>query len=155
MEFLAGLHPKIVHFPIALLLTYALFELVGIITKKEFYSNAAYLLLILGVVGSFFAVLSGNQAFAAYQYWNNLSKELFEDHQAFANLTVWFFTGLLLIRTYLVVKKKYIGKVKYLILILAIIGCFLIFQTAEYGGNLVKKFGIGTDLINNPPGSSE
>ena len=41
MEFLAQLHPKIIHFPIAFLLIYVLLEITGVITKKDFYLKAA------------------------------------------------------------------------------------------------------------------
>jgi len=146
MEFLAGLHPKVVHFPIALLLTYVLLELVGIVFRKEFYLKAAHLLLFLGVIGAIFAVLTGNQAHTAYEYWSESSSKLFDEHQTFANLTVWYFTGLLAYRTYLVVKKKFSSFTKYFILALAFFGCYLVYQTAEYGGNLIKKFGVGTEL---------
>ena len=146
MEILAELHPKVVHFPIALLLTYVLLELIGIVFKKEFYLKAAHLLLFLGVIGAFFAVLTGNQAHAAYKYWNESSSQLFNEHQTFANLTVWYFVGILVVRTYLVVKKKFSSFSKYIILVLALFGCYLIYQTAEYGGNLIKKFGVGTEL---------
>jgi uncharacterized membrane protein len=149
MEFLAELHPKIVHFPIALLLTYVLLEFIGTVFKKEFFQKAAHLLLLLGVIGSFFAVLTGNQAFAAHENWNDLSKQLFNDHQTFANLTVWYFTGMLVFRTYLVVKKKFSPSFKYLILTLALFGCFLVYQTAEFGGDLIKKYGVGTELNYN------
>ena len=155
MEFLANLHPQIVHFPIAILFTYALFELIGVVMKKGFYQKAAYLLLILGVIGAFFAVLTGNQAFASYQYWNNSSKELFEYHQTYANITIWFFTVLLVVRTFLLVKKKFNGIIKYFILLLALFGCFLIYQSAKYGGDLVKKFGVGTDLKINQSQTNE
>jgi len=40
-EFIAQLHPKIVHFPIALLLTYAFLETLGAVWRKEFISKAA------------------------------------------------------------------------------------------------------------------
>ena len=146
MEFLAELHPKVVHFPIALLITYVALELIGIVFKKEFYQKAAHLLLFLGVIGAFFAVLTGNQAHSAYKYWSESSSELFNEHQTFANLTVWYFTGILLFRTYLVVKKKLSSFYIYIILAFALFGCFLIYQTAEDGGDLNKKFGVGTKL---------
>lgn len=146
MEFLAELHPKVVHFPIALLLTYVALELIGIVFKKEFYQKAAHLLLFLGVIGALFAVLTGNQAHSAYKYWSESSSELFNEHQTFANLTVWYFTGILLFRTYLVVKKKFSSFYKYIILAFALFGCYLIYQTAEDGGDLIKKFGVGTKL---------
>ena len=146
MEFLAGLHPKVVHFPIALLLTYVILETIGIVFRKEFYQKAAHLLLFLGVIGAFFAVLTGNQAHTAYKYWNESSSQLFNEHQTFANFTVWYFVGLLVVRTYLVVKKNFSSFYKYIILAFAFFGCYLIYQTAEYGGNLIKKFGVGTEL---------
>lgn len=146
MEWLAGLHPKVIHFPIALLITFILFELAGSILKKEFYSKVAFQLLVLGVVGLLFAVLTGNQAFAANNLWSNSSKELFSKHETFANITVWYFATLLLFRVYLVIKKKFAGRIRLLILVFALMGGYLIFQTAEYGGDLVQKFGIGTKL---------
>jgi uncharacterized membrane protein len=75
MDFLAGLHPKVVHFPIALLLTYILCELIGVIFKKDFFSKTAHLLLLLGVIGAVAAVLTGNLAFSAYQNWNDANKD--------------------------------------------------------------------------------
>ena len=65
MEFLAGLHPQIVHFPIALLILYSIFEILGILLKKDFLQKSAYLLLGLGVLVSVAAVLTGNQAGAS------------------------------------------------------------------------------------------
>ncbi len=149
MEFLAELHPKVVHFPIALLITFVLLELIGTLLNKDFYAKTAHLILFLGVIGSIFAVLTGNQAFIAYEYWNPASEALFNNHQTFANLTIWYFTGLLVLRTYLVVKKKYFKTIKYVFLILTLLGGFLVYQTSEYGGELVKKYGIGTELKNN------
>ncbi|MHB9014432.1 MAG: DUF2231 domain-containing protein, partial [Ignavibacteriaceae bacterium] len=62
MEFLAQLHPKIVHFPIALLSTYVLLEIIGVVFKRDFFSKAAHLILLLGVLGALAAVFTGNQA---------------------------------------------------------------------------------------------
>ncbi|MFC2102896.1 DUF2231 domain-containing protein [Bacteroidota bacterium] len=146
MEFLADLHPKIVHFPITLIITSVLFDILGIVIKKESYERSAHLLLFLGVVGSFAAVLSGNQAFIAYEFWNEDSSKILEDHEFFANITIWYFTALLILRTYLVIRKKYFIKFKYLIVVFGLIGCFFVIQTSEYGGQLVKKFGIGTEV---------
>ncbi len=146
MEFLAGLHPKVVHFPIALLITFVLLELIGTLLNKDFYTKTAHLILFLGVIGTILAVLTGNQAFISYKYWNPASEELFNNHQTFANLAVWYFAGLLVLRTYLVVKKKYFKTMKYIFLVLTLFGGFLIYQTSEYGGELVKKYGIGTEL---------
>ncbi|MEJ2194847.1 MAG: hypothetical protein P8X73_08325 [Ignavibacteriaceae bacterium] len=146
MEFLAELHPKVVHFPIALFLTFALFELLGTVLKKEYINKAAHLILFLGVIGSVLAVLSGKQAAAANIHWTEASSALIKEHVSLANITMWYFVGLLVLKTYLVLKKKMNLSFNYIILILAVIGCYFIYQTSEHGGQLVTKFGIGTEL---------
>ena len=146
MEFLAELHPKVVHFPIALFFTFALFELLGTVLKKDYLLKAAHLLLFLGVVGSVLAVLSGKQAAGANPYWTEASRGLIREHSSFADITIWYFVGLLVVKTYLVLMKKMNQTFNHIILALALIGCYFVYQTSEHGGQLVTKFGIGTEL---------
>ncbi len=86
MEFLADIHTKVVHFPIALLITYSLLEIIGIIFNKKLFTQNAYILLIIGIIVIFIAVLTGNQAFEAYQHWNEASSNIFNSHQFYANV---------------------------------------------------------------------
>ncbi len=153
MEFLAKLHPEVIHFPIAFLLGYVLFEILGIILKKEFLSKIAHLLLFLGVLGLIAAVLTGNQA---KDIAHKLSKEglsisinAINEHEDYANITLWFFAALLVLRTMAVIKKKFSGAVKYSFIIFSIVGAFLVYETGEHGGSLVYKHGIGTELKTN------
>ena len=150
MEFLAKLHPEAVHFPIAFLLAYALLEILGIILKKEFLSKTAHLFLLLGVLGLIAAVITGNQA---QEIAHNLSKKgvsvsfkAINEHEEFANITLWYFAALLVLRTMAVIKKRFIGIIKYSFIVLALMGAFLVYETAGHGGTLVYKHGIGTDL---------
>lgn len=146
MEELAGLHPHIVHFPIALLVTYSFIELFGIIFRKDFASKSAYLVLCVGIFFSFLAALTGNQALEIHNYWNEITIPVAENHQLYANLSIWFFSGLLIIRTVLVLKKKFNGAWKYIFLILLPVGVYFVFQTGKYGGELMHKFGVGTEI---------
>jgi uncharacterized membrane protein len=138
MEFLAHIHPKIVHFPIAFLLMYPLMELLALVTKKEFYSKAASLFLIIGTLGAFFAVFTGNQAFSVIKNWGKDSLYIFNSHQTFANITMWFFTGLLVLRIYLTIKKKINQKTIIILFLLSLLGCYFVYQTGNYGGKLAK-----------------
>jgi uncharacterized membrane protein len=138
MEFLAHIHPKIVHFPIAFLLMYPLMELLALVTKKEFYSKAASLFLIIGTLGAFFAVFTGNQAFSVIKNWGKDSLYILNSHQTFANITMWFFTGLLVLRIYLTIKKKINQKTIIILFLLSLLGCYLVYQTGNYGGKLAK-----------------
>ena len=124
MEFLADLHPIVVHFPVALLVTYSLLEIIGIVFNKKLFSQSAYILLIIGIIGIFISVLTGNQAFEDYQHWNEASSNIFNSHQFYANITTWFFVFLALLRTFLVAKKKFHGIIKYLFILLLILAIF-------------------------------
>jgi len=57
-----------------------------------------------------------------------------------------FFAALLVLRTMAVIKKRFLGIIKYSFVILSLIGAFLVYETAGHGGTLVYKHGIGTDL---------
>jgi uncharacterized membrane protein len=139
MEFLANAHIKIIHFPIAFLMLYCLIELLFLTTKKDFFNKAAFLFLILGVVGAFFAVLSGNQAFAAVKNWNDFSRETFNMHETYANITIWYFTALLIVRYFLFIKKKLTQTTILMLILFAILGSYFVYQTGNYGGKLAHQ----------------
>lgn len=151
MEFLAELHSSIVHFPIAILILYALFEILGAFVKREMFSQTAYILLVLGVLTALAAVLTGNQASQLAELWikngASFSENAIEHHEEFATLTLWYFFSLLILRTFFVVKKKFDRKIKYIFILLALVGCFLIYETGAHGGELVYKYGIGTEPV--------
>jgi uncharacterized membrane protein len=154
MEFLGQLHPLVIHFPIVLFLLYTLLEIVGITFNKEEIQRGAYVILILGVIGALAAVLTGHQAeelaektiSSAFRF----PEEVLEEHEWFANLTVWYFFFVLLLRTYLVVKKKFVGRIRYIFIIFALAGTFLVWSTGREGGELVFEHGVGTELIKLP-----
>lgn len=148
MEFLASIHPKVVHFPIAFLMLYPFIELLFIITNKDFYSKTAFLFLTVGVVGALFAVLSGNQAFELVQNWTNASREIFNSHQTYANLTVWFYASLLISRYFLFIKKKLNRTLIIVIFVLSLLGGYFVYQAGNYGGKLSKHVVIFSNSTN-------
>lgn len=162
MEFLAQFHPKVVHFPIALLLTYTLLEVIGAVFKKEFFSNAAFVLLLLGVLGALASVITGHQAAALAEKWDEIGTEvipaipfkMIREHEEWANILLWYFAGVLVLRTFYLLRVQIKGRFpkllhtgRYIFVVLALFGSFFIYQTGEHGGQLVYKKGVGTDLI--------
>lgn len=156
MEFLAKLHPLIVHFPVALLTSYVVFEIVTYFFKKAEYEKFVMILLAAGTLSGVFAVLTGNQAeeIAEKKYENpkmNFSKEqieeAIEEHEEYATSTLWFFIAASAFRIGLMIKKKFNKKFKLIFIILAFVGGYLIYQTGSHGGILVYNYGIGTQLI--------
>ncbi|HED05052.1 MAG TPA: DUF2231 domain-containing protein [Ignavibacteria bacterium] len=153
MEFLAQFHPIVVHFPIAFFLGYVLFEIIGAFTKKDFFSKTAHLLLFLGVLGALVAVLTGSQAEDVAQSWQKAGNifpakalSAIGEHADSATLTLWYFFALLVLRTYFVLKKKFTKGIKYIFIVLALVGSFFVYRTGKLGGNLVYKYGIGTEF---------
>lgn len=157
MEFLAVFHPRVVHFPIALFLVYTLLEITGITLRKEFFSRAALLILLLAILGCIAAVLTGNQADQVAKLWEEKGAIIpfgaISEHEEWATYTLWYMVLIASFRIYLVVNKKFSGFLKYIFIVLSLAGCFLIYETGEEGGKLVYKHGVGTDLIN--PGQSQ
>lgn len=143
MELFIELHHKIIHFPIALLFIYPFVELMSFFVKKEFFSFTSLVILIIGVIASLLAVLTGNQAANALSNSSDEIKILFENHQTYANITVWLFTAILFSRIYLQIKKKYSGLLKIILLIISFAGCYFIFQTGDYGGKTAHSRSAG------------
>lgn len=156
MEFLASLHPLIVHFPVALLILYPLFEAGAVLFKKDFLSTSANIILVIAIIASLAAVLTGDQAMKIAEathsaVMNSKSSAALlsavNRHQDFATITLWYYSAILVIRTTLKAKNKFTGVYKYLILFFAITGIFLVYKTGKLGGELVYKYGAGTELI--------
>lgn len=160
MDFLSTLHPKMVHFPIALFMTYTLLEVISIIIKNESMSKAAFMVLLLGVLGGLAAILTGHNAGEAAEKLAdvlnnpeiNIPLGTLSKHEDFATYTFWLFTATAAFRTFLVIKKKFTGRIRYIFIVLALAGSVLVYITADFGGRLVYESGVGTSLI-KPDGS--
>jgi uncharacterized membrane protein len=149
MEFLAQYHRVVVHFPIAFLSVYFLFEIAGLIIKKEYIQKTSAILLGVGILFSLLAVLTGNQAYEFYknnpQIQNAVSS--INEHEQYATISLFYFTALFFLKVYLIIKKKSSIILILLLIFLGFVGAILIFLTGHYGGELVYKFGLGTDLF--------
>ena len=148
-NFLAEIHTRVVHFPVALLATYSVLEIIGLILKKEFLSKSALLILCIGVITSLLAVLTGNSAASDFLFWNSESSALLSNHQTYATYLLWISAIVCGFKIYFMIKKKFAGWFKYVFVFFALLILFLVYKTGTYGGDLVKKFGIGTDVRQN------
>jgi len=151
MNFIAELHPFIVHFPIALLSLYIVLEIITYFIKNETLNNITTWILLFGIITSVNAVLTGNQAeHLASSFLDStmtLVEESIEEHEQFATYTLWYFLVLLVVRYFIIQKKKMNKIFKGVLIILALCGGILIFMTGISGGKLVYQFGIGTELF--------
>ena len=154
MEFLGSLHPMVIHFPIVLLLLYVVLEISGIVFNKEEIQRGAFVILILGVIAALVAVLTGNQAEELAERTMrpdfNFPEEVLHAHEWYATITVWYFVLVLILRTYMVIKKKFVGRIRYIFVIFAVVGAVLVWSTGEEGGEMVFEHGVGTELMKLP-----
>lgn len=142
---LSHIHPMIVHFPIALLMVGFLSDLIGLVTKKDFFNKSGFYLLILGTLGAVAAYFSGEYAGNGVTESGALGQAL-EVHESAAVLTVWLMVGASLVRIGAVLLKRYEGVVKVVAFGLFLVGVLSIARTGYYGGELVFKHAAGVQL---------
>ncbi len=108
------IHPLLVHFPIALLSVYGIMELIWSKKLREnetwFYIKASFLLL--GVIGAFFSLASGDAA--SHYYTNKALRPVIEVHETWASTATTLFS--ILAASYLITwiaqrYQKHIAKI--------------------------------------------
>lgn len=93
------LHPMIVHFPVALLVTTILFEALGHFRKKEELRKAALYTLVLGLAGTVAAVMTGSAQLENIELATGTEEfGAVSAHMKYGYLTFLIFTAFLLVR---------------------------------------------------------
>jgi len=139
-----NIHPLIVHFPIALLFAAALIDTIGLFLKeKDFWRKAAMGLYALGALGAVAAFFSGRQA-ADSVFLPTDANALLTEHADLGQWVFYLFAAYSIIRVILFVlntdKKTSIRATVWLI---GLVGCGMVWVTAEKGAELVFKHGAG------------
>lgn len=156
-----GLHPLIVHFPIALLLVAPVFVLIGAVkapARARPYLVAAMVLLLLGTAAVFVAVETGEAAGQLAERSPGMA-EVLETHESLAERTRVVFAVLSAVFVVLVAAPRLFRRadtrltttllpVAFLVLYGA--GALLLVNTAHNGGRLVHQFGVRA-LMAPPP----
>lgn len=136
-------HPMIVHFPIALLITSVLFELLGRALHKDSLRESALWLLGLGLGSGVAAYLSGKQAEEAAEH-AGIPETLVETHETLALITLIIF-GILFLFRYLQ-RNNLSDQVLGIYLLIAVIGIGTLGAASHDGGKLVYGHGAGVQL---------
>jgi uncharacterized membrane protein len=134
---LGDLHPKLVHFPLVLLLAGLLFDLFGLLSRSDRANWAARALTVTGTVMLLFSFICGIYA----EIWAGralIPHRQIEQHELAANVASWGFVILaawrLLLdpsRRFLLGLYTFIGLVWYVLLVV----------TAHLGGQLILDYG--------------
>ena len=146
MSFLQGIepiHPMVVHFPIALVITACLFDLIGLFLEKRDFSQTAFYLLFVGTLGAIGAVLTGE--YLAHEEAHSIQgiREVLHTHEEAGEWTLWFLIVYTFARGWFTYRKTW-GRTQLRAFALAsLIAVGLVVRTGFYGGKLVFEFGAG------------
>ena len=147
-----GLHPLIVHFPVALLLVAPLFVLLALVwqTHRRGLFVAALLLMVLGTASTFVAVSTGEAAGKLADRSPEVNAVL-SHHEELAESTRAVFTVLTLVFAGLVfapvLLRREVGEattvaLAVLFLLVYGAGALVLSNTAHNGGRLVHELGV-------------
>lgn len=134
------IHPMLVHFPIALLFTSVLFDLVFFFTGREEFKKGGFWLLILGWIAGLAAILSGGWSEEIAEK-AGVPEAAIERHELFAMTTLALFAGLMLLRIW--VRNRWSTRDRLLYTCMAMIGLSFLATTGYFGGDLVYRYGAG------------
>ena len=147
-----GLHPLIIHFPIALLIVAPVLVLLGTFIKGRgrVFLMSALVLMILGSIAAWFAVSTGEAA-SEFAERAGAAQSVLEEHEELAETTRAVFTVLTGVFMVIVVApllfRKELARSIVIPLNLAFLlfygaGILLLVNTAHQGGRLVHEFGV-------------
>jgi uncharacterized membrane protein len=126
---LNNMHFIVTHFPIALLISSFVFDLLAVLVKKKEWHSAGLLCLVVGTLGAIVSVVTGPDD----------PNPLVPTHELFGKLTMFLAILLSIVRLYFLFrKKKDIGR-NAVYLFGALIGVLLVSYTGHLGGKMVHK----------------
>ena len=85
-------HPLSVHFPLAILLLASMFYLAGFFSKKIFLENMSKLLVVIGTIGAWIAIYTGNLADPIVSR-QICDPTVLKSHETNAYIVGWIFSG--------------------------------------------------------------
>lgn len=139
LESLIPLHPKLVHFPIALFVGALGFDVLSFLFKKEGLHKTALNMYILAALITPLVVRTG--------IWEaerlNLSHPILEIHKKFALWAMW--GSLMSLPVLWFIKKeapKYF-RIVFLILLIGVVG--IVSLASHNGGRMVYEYGVGVE----------
>jgi len=142
-------HAAIVHFPVALLPTALVLDLGALLFRRRIWMDkAAATLYFFGTVGAAAAYLTGIKASESMWRISENAQATMGDHKDLALVTLLAFSAITLLRvmaSWLARNDKVvpIGFFRLLGVIAGMAGIILLVATADFGGRLVYRHGIG------------
>ncbi len=139
LDFLQPIHPKIVHFPIALFMTALGLDFASLILKKESLHKTALHIYVIAALMTPLVIRTGIWEEERFR----LSHPVLDLHRLFALWTMWISLMSLPVLWFIKQKFQKFFRVLFMILLIGIAG--LVTLTGHNGGRMVYEYGVGVD----------
>ncbi len=139
LDYFIPLHPKVVHFPVALFVSALVFDVLSLVLRKEILHKTAVNMYIFAALTTPIVVRTG--------LWEedrlHLNHPVLNQHELFALRTMW--VSLISLPLLWLIKIKIPQYFRLLFLILLIGTVTLVGLTAHNGGRLVYEYAAGVE----------
>lgn len=137
-------HPLVVHFPIALLIIASLFKILTLFLKEQTWKQGGSVLLLLGTLGVWLAIYTGNLADGIVSR-TLCDPTVLKAHENSAYALAWLFTAAFLLDAAHLFKlfKSDAKWLKLSVIILMLTGSGFLVYAGHLGAQLVYQQGAG------------
>jgi uncharacterized membrane protein len=148
----APYHPQIVHFVIALLVVGVIFRLLSLAGRPAFLGPAAFTLLLVGTIGSFLAVRSGDAAHGPVERIPGVRPAVIE-HEEWGERTRNIFVIVIAIEALGLAMWRSPRRRMVLAAsaVAGLVGLYALYETGEHGGELVYSYAGGVGIRSGDP----
>jgi uncharacterized membrane protein len=141
------IHPFVTHFPIVLILTATLFQLIYIFQPSLVDRHTPLGLFGLSVISAILSMVSGQEAVTAVQDLHSSARSLLEQHEDAASFTVWISIVLFFGWIWLYLRFPDDRRVDRIVAAFLLLLSVSVAIAGYLGGLLVMRHGVGVGLL--------